>query len=146
MELHPTAATVFAARLPSIFCHRGPGCGHASIDLFCCDHCCAADPLTDLPAFGVAGRNPAVAFRHVWVRLAVDVITSYSIHYTKLYDDRSIILCGYEPGRHRKFLVDYFTGNYDNSHARGLPFGQNPKTGDSRISGSLASLVGLEYA
>ena len=62
------------------------------------------------------------------------------------FDDRSILLCGYEPGKHRKFLVDYFTGNYDNSHARGLPFGQNPKTGDSRISGSLASLVGLEYA
>ena len=30
--------------------------------------------------------------------------------------------------------------------ARGLPFGQNDKTGDARISGSLASLVGLQYA
>ncbi|MGD9948085.1 MAG: alpha-amylase family glycosyl hydrolase [Desulfobulbus sp.] len=62
------------------------------------------------------------------------------------FDDRSILLCGYDPIQHRKFLVDYFTGNYENSHARGLPFGQNSKTGDSRISGSLASLVGLEYA
>jgi amylosucrase len=30
--------------------------------------------------------------------------------------------------------------------ARGLPFGENAKTGDARISGSLASLVGLESA
>ncbi len=32
------------------------------------------------------------------------------------------------------------------SISRGLPFGENPKTGDARISGSLASLVGLETA
>lgn len=30
--------------------------------------------------------------------------------------------------------------------ARGLPFGVNPKTGDARISGALASLAGLEVA
>lgn len=62
------------------------------------------------------------------------------------FDDRDIILCDYEPISHRKFLVDYFTGKFSNSHARGLPFGQNEKTGDTRISGALASLVGLEYA
>ncbi len=62
------------------------------------------------------------------------------------FDDRDILFCDYEPNRHRKFLIDYFIGKFDDSHARGLPFGQNSKTGDSRISGSLASLVGLEYA
>ena len=62
------------------------------------------------------------------------------------FDDRSIVSCGYDPAKHRKFLIDYFIGNYEDSHARGLPFGQNPKTGDARISGSLASLAGLEYA
>jgi len=62
------------------------------------------------------------------------------------FDDRDILLCDYEPAQHRKFLVDYFTGKFDHSHARGLPFGQNAKTGDTRISGSLASLVGLEHA
>ena len=62
------------------------------------------------------------------------------------FDDRDIEACGYEPHSHRKFLVDYFTGKFENSHARGLPFGENPKTGDARISGALASLVGLEYA
>src|SRR5210317_338007 len=62
------------------------------------------------------------------------------------FDDRDILLCDYEPARHRRFLVDYFTGKFGHSHARGLPFGQNTKTGDTRISGSLASLVGLEHA
>lgn len=62
------------------------------------------------------------------------------------FDDRDILLCNYEPTSHRKFLIDYFTGKFTDSHARGLPFGQNNKTGDARISGSLASLVGLEYA
>ncbi len=62
------------------------------------------------------------------------------------FDDRDIASAGYEPLNHRKFLIDYYTGNFDHSHARGLPFGQNVKTGDARISGSLASLVGLQYA
>jgi amylosucrase len=62
------------------------------------------------------------------------------------FDDRDILLCDYKPAQHRKFLIDYFTGRFDDSHARGLPFGQNAKTGDTRISGSLASLVGLEHA
>ena len=62
------------------------------------------------------------------------------------FDDRDIERVNYEPASHRKFLIDYFTGRFDNSHARGLPFGENKKTGDARISGALASLVGLEYA
>jgi len=62
------------------------------------------------------------------------------------FDDRDILLCDYEPAEHRKFLIDYFTGQFADSYARGLPFGQNEKTGDARISGTLASLVGLEYA
>lgn len=62
------------------------------------------------------------------------------------FDDQDIVACGYDPVPHRKFLIDYFTGQFDESHARGLPFGQNSKTGDARISGSLASLVGLQHA
>lgn len=62
------------------------------------------------------------------------------------FDDRDIALAGYQPCNHRKFLVDYYTGKFDDSYARGLPFGENAKTGDVRISGSLASLIGLQYA
>ena len=53
---------------------------------------------------------------------------------------------GYHPLAHRRFLVNWFTGAFDSSPARGQPFGVNEKTGDARISGSLASLVGLETA
>lgn len=62
------------------------------------------------------------------------------------FDDADIRLSGYEPHAHRKFLVDYYTGVYDDSPARGQPFGFNEKSGDVRISGSLSSLVGLEAA
>jgi len=62
------------------------------------------------------------------------------------FDDNDARLSGYDPVLHRRFLIDYFTGKFPGSPARGLPFGENPKTGDSRISGSLASLVGLESA
>lgn len=53
---------------------------------------------------------------------------------------------GYDPALHRKFLVDYYTGVFPGSPARGEPFMYNPRTGDARISGSLASLAGLESA
>ncbi|OIO71076.1 MAG: alpha-amylase [Zetaproteobacteria bacterium CG12_big_fil_rev_8_21_14_0_65_55_1124] len=62
------------------------------------------------------------------------------------FDDADIVQVGYEPFSHRRFLVDYFTGKFDESTARGQPFGQNERTGDARISGELASLVGLEVA
>jgi amylosucrase len=62
------------------------------------------------------------------------------------FSDSDAQLCGYDPVQHRRFLIEYFTGKFPGSPARGLPFGENQKTGDARISGSLASLVGLETA
>jgi len=62
------------------------------------------------------------------------------------FADNDALLSGYDPAQHRRFLVDYFTGKFPGSPARGLPFGANSETGDARISGSLASLVGLEAA
>lgn len=62
------------------------------------------------------------------------------------FNDYDIAASGYDPMHHRRFLLDYFTGEFNSSVARGLPFAQNAKTGDARVSGSLASLVGLEAA
>ena len=62
------------------------------------------------------------------------------------FDDKDVRFAGYDPVAHRRFLIEYYTGSYATSPARGVPFGENPKTGDARISGSLASLVGLESA
>ncbi|MCP5349338.1 MAG: amylosucrase [Gammaproteobacteria bacterium] len=62
------------------------------------------------------------------------------------FADSDILQAGYDPGQHRKFLVDFYTGNFPGSPARGMPFAKNEKTGDARISGTLASLAGLESA
>ncbi|SNR80729.1 amylosucrase [Methylobacillus rhizosphaerae] len=62
------------------------------------------------------------------------------------FDDNDIRAAGYDPQAHRRFLVDYYTGVYPDSTATGVAFGRNEKTGDARISGSLASLAGLEAA
>jgi amylosucrase len=62
------------------------------------------------------------------------------------FDDADVLAVGYEPAAHRRFLVDYFTGEYDMSPAKGRPFGRNSNTGDARIAGTLASLAGLESA
>jgi amylosucrase len=62
------------------------------------------------------------------------------------FSDSDIIDAGFNPVLHRRFLVDYYTGNYGMSNAKGFAFGVNKKTGDARISGSLASLAGLETA
>jgi amylosucrase len=47
---------------------------------------------------------------------------------------------------HRHFLNRFYTGDFTGSFATGLPFGYNAKTGDMRISGTGASLAGLEQA
>jgi amylosucrase len=62
------------------------------------------------------------------------------------YDDYMIGEAGYNPYQHRSFLKNYYSGNFDGSPAKGALFSVNEKTGDARISGSLASLCGLERA
>ncbi len=58
-------------------------------------------------------------------------------------DAASVGLNGYE---HRRFLADYYAGVYPMSDARGLVFQENLATGDRRISGTAASLAGIESA
>lgn len=50
------------------------------------------------------------------------------------------------PRDHRRFLAEFYTGRFPGSFARGLPFQENPDTGDARISGTTASLCGVEKA
>jgi amylosucrase len=62
------------------------------------------------------------------------------------YDDYMIGEAGYNPYQHRMFLKNYYSGSFQGSPAKGALFSVNDKTGDARISGSLASLCGLEKA
>jgi amylosucrase len=51
-----------------------------------------------------------------------------------------------DPAGHRQFLNQFYIGRFEGSFARGVPFQENPDTGDARVSGTLASLAGLEQA
>lgn len=75
------------------------------------------------------------------------------VNYVRCHDDigwtfsdedaARLFINGYD---HRRFLNAFYTGRFEGSFARGLPFQENPKTGDARISGTCASLAGLEHA
>jgi amylosucrase len=51
-----------------------------------------------------------------------------------------------DPNAHRRFLNEFYSGEFPGSFASGARFQENPKTGDARISGTMASLAGLERA
>jgi amylosucrase len=60
--------------------------------------------------------------------------------------DENAAAVGLSGPLHRAFLSDFYSGRFPGSFARGATFQYNPKTGDRRISGALASLAGLEVA
>lgn len=75
------------------------------------------------------------------------------VNYVRCHDDIGWTFSDEDAGRlgingsdHRRFLNNFYTGRFPGSFARGLPFQENPKTGDCRISGTCASLAGLEKA
>jgi len=53
---------------------------------------------------------------------------------------------GFGGAAHRRFLSDFYKGDFPGSFSRGMHFQENPETGDRRTSGSCASLAGLETA
>ena len=75
------------------------------------------------------------------------------VNYIRCHDDIGWTFSDEDAGRlwingypHRQFLNSFYTGKFPGSFAKGLPFQENPHTGDCRISGMLASLAGLEKA
>ncbi len=75
------------------------------------------------------------------------------VNYVRVHDDigwtfsdEDAAVLGVKGYDHRQFLNKFYTGRFSGGFARGLPFQENPKTGDCRISGTCASLAGLEKA
>lgn len=75
------------------------------------------------------------------------------VNYVRCHDDIGWTFSDEDAARlgingydHRRFLNEFYRGRFTGSFARGLPFQENPKTGDCRISGTCASLAGLEKA
>ena len=62
------------------------------------------------------------------------------------FDDDVARQLGIHPDHHRQFLNHFYTGQFPGSFAKGVPFQQNPVTGDCRVAGMLASLAGIEQA
>jgi glycosidase len=75
------------------------------------------------------------------------------VNYVRVHDDigwtfsdEDAALLGLNGNDHRRFLNEFYRGRFGGSFSRGLPFQENPVTGDCRISGTCASLAGLEKA
>jgi glycosidase len=75
------------------------------------------------------------------------------VNYVRVHDDigwtfsdEDAAILGVNGNGHRRFLNEFYRGRFEGSFSRGLPFQENPKTGDCRISGTCASLAGLEKA
>lgn len=62
------------------------------------------------------------------------------------FDDADAAAIGINAYNHRQFLNRFYTGQFEGSFARGIPFQENLATGDMRIAGTMASLAGLELA
>jgi amylosucrase len=101
---------------------------------------------------GLATRKATLttAAMHLAPRL---LLGATAIHYVRCHDDigwampdRILSEIGEDPQAHRRFLNDFYTGRFPGSFARGEFFQFNPRTGDARISGTTASLAGLEQA
>ena len=60
--------------------------------------------------------------------------------------DEDAAVLGVNGAAHRRYLSDFYEGGFPGSFAKGAPFQVNETTGDKRISGSFASLAGLEKA
>ncbi|NBB80500.1 MAG: DUF3459 domain-containing protein, partial [Verrucomicrobia bacterium] len=62
------------------------------------------------------------------------------------FDNGDAWSVGINPDDHRNFLNRFYTGAFKGSFAAGVPFQHNSDTGDMRVSGTMASLAGLEQA
>ena len=60
------------------------------------------------------------------------------------FSDEDALKLGIHGFQHRQFLNRFYVNRFDGSFARGVPFQDNPATGDCRICGTSASLAGIE--
>jgi amylosucrase len=100
----------------------------------------------------LATRDVRLAERALSHRLPAPSSTSW-VTYVRCHDDigwavsdADAAAVGIDGFSHRRFLSGYYSADFPGSFARGARFQDNPATGDARISGSAASLCGVEAA
>ena len=84
-------------------------------------------------------RRHALPERTAWVNY---VRSHDDIGWT--FADEDAAELGIDGFEHRRFLNQFYVNRFPGSFARGVPFQDNPRTGDCRIAGTTASLAGLE--
>lgn len=100
----------------------------------------------------LATRDVRIMRRALEQRFAVPAGCAW-VNYVRCHDDigfafsnDDVEAVGLDPAAHRRFLTEFYTARYKDSFARGMPFQENLATGEARISGTCASLCGLEQA
>jgi len=100
----------------------------------------------------LATKDTRVLQRAMRDRFAIDPQAAW-VNYVRCHDDigwgfanDDVEAIGFDPAKHRLFLTKFYTGKFPGTFARGIPFQEDPKTGDARVSGMCASLAGLESA
>ena len=100
----------------------------------------------------MASRDVRLAEQALSRRRPAPQSTSW-VTYVRCHDDIGWAVSDEDAGAvgldgfsHRRFLNDYYSGRFAGSFARGALFQENEATGDARISGSAASLCGIESA
>ncbi len=101
----------------------------------------------------------SVATRDVrLLRLQMDIVNRLPreyvfLNYLRCHDDigwgldyRFLMQFGIGEVSHKKFLNDFFIGQYPGSFARGELYNSDPVSGDARLCGTTASLCGIEKA
>jgi amylosucrase len=80
-------------------------------------------------------------------------VSSGWVTYVRCHDDIGWAITGEDAARvgeddhlHRRFLADFFAGEFPGSFARGARFQPDAASGEARTSGTTASLAGLEEA
>ena len=75
------------------------------------------------------------------------------VTYVRCHDDIGWAITAEDAGRagedahlHRRFLADFYAGDFPGSFARGARFQPDRRTGEARTSGTTASLAGLQSA
>lgn len=100
----------------------------------------------------MATRNVRLFTQTMQKRFSLPPKTSW-VNYIRSHDDigwgfadEDAAEIGINGSDHRYFLNQFYSGAFPGTFARGVPFNYNPRTQDMRISGTSASLIGLEHA
>lgn len=101
----------------------------------------------------LATRNVKLLYHSMSKRFDLPTHAAAWVNYVRCHDDigwtfadedaAELWMNGYD---HRQFLNRFYTGRFEGSFAKGVPFNYNPVNQDMRISGMAASLAGLEQA